>query len=275
MSEIAKARVTGRPRAVTAEEIAFYRKNGWVHLRRLIAPETAASILDAIQGIAKPDTDAADSPYATFGALWKTMEDPSWRDESLLAFAHSREMGTVAADLQGRPVRWYRDEALCKMPVAHEASGPTPWHQDSPYNAFDRSGRPLIWLALNEVTPARGAMRFLSGSHLTGLLGRAFHDESGECQRQVDRLLKQLPLSPPLHLEPGDATVHDGMTIHSAGANTTDQPRWSYVVQYFVADALYTGAANRQTDRVTHLEVGKPLCDCHFPITGVPRVRQA
>ena len=93
----------------------------------------------------------------------------------------------------------------------------------------------------------------------------------GGLSQAVDRLLRELPQSPPLHLEPGDATVHDGMTIHSAGANQTADPRWSYVVQYFVADALYTGAMNRQTDRVAHLAVGKPLCDCHFPVAGVPR----
>src|SRR5579872_1029004 len=130
MTQVDRAHVIGRPRDVTDEEIAFYRKHGWVHLRELIAPKSAASILDAIRAIATPDTDAEDSPYGTFGTLWKTMEDPSWRDESLQAFAHSREMGRVAADLQGRPVRWYRDEALCKMPASHEASGPTPWHQD-------------------------------------------------------------------------------------------------------------------------------------------------
>jgi len=49
-------------------------------------------------------------------------------------------------------------------------------------------------------------------------------------------------ISPPLHLRPGDATIHDLSLVHSAPENATDDVRWVYAIAVFPADALYTVA---------------------------------
>jgi hypothetical protein len=257
------------PRSITEEEIRFYRANGWVHLKALISEDQAGSILKTIQ-CRQMDPDSNFGRGAKNAAMWETIPYPSRQDASLTDFTRSRALGDAAADLQGRPVRYWRDEVLRKMPAHHAASAETPWHQDHPYTPFDRSGRPQFWLALAEIPPERGTMTFLSGSHRSGVLGRAFDDDSAAMRDQITSLQNEFAKSPPLHLRAGDATVHDGMTIHSARANTTSEPRWAYVIQFFVADALYTGARNPVTDNLG-LEVNKPFCDERFPIVGWPR----
>jgi ectoine hydroxylase-related dioxygenase (phytanoyl-CoA dioxygenase family) len=201
--------------------------------------------------------------------MWENVPDPARDSADLHAFTRSRALGDAAAALQGAAVRYWRDEVLRKMPAGHAASAPTPWHQDHPYTPFDRTGRPQFWIALADVPPERGSLSFLSGSHRWGVLGRAFNDGSEAMKARIASVVGEYPQSPPLHLRPGDATVHDGMTIHSAGPNRTDEPRWAYVVQFFVADALYNGAQNPFSDDIG-LEINQPFPDDRFPIVGWP-----
>ncbi len=262
-----QAEFRAHARAVTQDEIDFYRKNGWVHLKALIPEAEAAAILreiDRQRGGGRPGFAHGDM----FSAMWENVPDPSRQSPALRAFTHGRELGDAAAALQGGAVRYWRDEVLLKMP-ADRRGGETPWHQDHPYTAFDRSGRPQFWIALMDIPPERGSLVFLSGSHKSGVLGRAFHDDSDAMKNRIASVRAEYPQSPPLHLRPGDATVHDGMTIHSAPPNVTSDPRWAYVVQFFVADALYNGAPSPVIEGLG-LEVNMPFSDERFPIVGWP-----
>ena len=49
--------------------------------------------------------------------------------------------------------------------------------------------------------------------------------------------MEEYELSPPLHYGAGDATAHDGFTLHGSPENTTDRPRWGYACLY-VASAV-------------------------------------
>jgi hypothetical protein len=75
------------------------------------------------------------------------------------------------------------------------------------------------------------------------------------------------PLSPPLHLRPGDATAHAMLTIHTAPANTTDRTRWSYIAWYLPADVLHIAAA---TVFRPDLKVGEPVAGPENPVIWEP-----
>src|SRR3954451_16147852 len=116
-----------------------------------------------------------------------------------------------------------------KMPAGHLTSQPTDWHQDWINFPFDRVGFLSFWIALDEIPAERGAMRFLSGSHREGPLGRREFGGARHVVEYYPRLLDRYEISPPLDLQPGDCTVHNGMVIRSAPENATDQPRWAYI----------------------------------------------
>jgi hypothetical protein len=66
---------------------------------------------------------------------------------------------------------------------------------------------------------------------------------------------------------PGDVTVNSNLTVHSAGTNVTDDPRWTYIVIVNPADACWTGGPIDavKTEGLTYL---KPMEDERFPVIG-------
>lgn len=102
-----------------------------------------------------------------------------------------------------------------------------------------------FWVALDEVTPEMGSMRFVSGAHREGPLGRPAPDESRhrweprDTLEEYPKLLELYELSPPLHYQQGDATVHDGWMIHSAPPNESDRERWCYIAEFAAADVRW------------------------------------
>ena len=65
----------------------------------------------------------------------------------------------------------------------------------------------------------------------------------------------------------GDVTVHDNMTVHGAGENLTDRPRWAYLVIVNPSDARWTGAVPEAYDS-TGMKLFQELDDERFPLIG-------
>jgi ectoine hydroxylase-related dioxygenase (phytanoyl-CoA dioxygenase family) len=274
MSTAAEATVDASIRAVTDEEVAFYRDNGWVKLERLMAPELVAEILARAKarmgerGVADMPDNRPGIMNPQLRAIWRDWQNPAEEDEFFRSVSQSPAMGRVASRmLRDREVRWWSDMILCKLPSA-EGGARTPWHQDFPYLSLDRIGLLNIWVALVEMPPEMGTMRFLSGSHRIGPMGRVIHRTDGKDLLDLyPWIAEEHQVSEPLHLQPGDATVHDWMTVHAAPPNDTDQPRWAYADSIFPAETLFTGAQQRRTDGL-ELKVNEPLDHPRFPVIG-------
>ena len=263
-------------RDVTDQEIEFYREHGWVKLEGFVDPATVERMLIRLKAKMGEDAsadagggysdDAATSRPAAARALFNSYEGLSAEEQEFRAVSMSAAMGRALSRLADDGVRFWDDMALVKMPV-EKAGGKTPWHQDMPYYPFDRLGMLNLWLALVDVPPEMGTMRFVEGSHRWGPLGRVIHRTDGV--DTVDLLPPDLKdkfeVSPPLRLVAGDATVHNLMTIHSAPENRTHDPRWAYVLTVFPDQALYTGAPHRNTDGLG-LTVNERLEHERFPL---------
>jgi hypothetical protein len=264
-------------RAVGDDEVAHFRAKGWVKLERLFTPWVVEELLARARERmgSQPMTVSRSSPAertANEFHWYARWDGCSQQDEWIRSLSHSAELAGVASALMDdRPpggddaVRFYFDHFFVKVPVSSRG-GPTPWHQDLPHHPLDRQGVLTIWVALVDCPPEKGSLRFLSGSHRAGLLGRYLNrrDEI----TLVDEhpwVLDRFELSPPLHLRPGDATVHDLAIVHHAPENVTDSPRWVYAVQWLPPSARYTGAPNHRTDGLG-LQVDRPLEHARFPV---------
>lgn len=248
-------------REVTDEEVAFYQEYGWVMMPRLVDPEFAAQLLRVGREWADRNREEI-GPGKPVAGLARNQETEPFR-----SFMFSERMAQNATRLVNRkrlkgvdvPLRYRIDLLLKKRPGA---AGST-YHQDSSEHGSDRVGELQFWLALAEVTPEMGAMRFVSRSHREGPLGSVFNDDRGDLLKQFPNLTSVLELSPPLHYQPGDCTVHHGYTVHGGPDNTTDEPRWSYLFSYSPADTRYWNgnAGNWGSER-------KRLGDEHNPIVS-------
>ncbi|HUQ56470.1 phytanoyl-CoA dioxygenase family protein [Lentzea sp.] len=263
----------GTAREVTAGEVAFFRQHGWAKLDGFVPPGVVRGLREEIQGLMGAGAEryrGADRPTRPggdpFATMWRTYDEPSRDNDFLREFATSAAVGRAGSRfLRDRPVRFYRDEVLVKMPAATR----TPWHQDFPYSSRDRSEQVNLWIALNDLTPEHSTLRFLSGSHRQGVLGRALATPDDDLVAQYPELLDECTLSPPLHLRAGDATVHHSLVVHTAPPNTAAEPRWAYTVVLFQAGSLYTGAPGRLTDQLG-LKANEPLDHPLMPVTWTP-----
>ncbi len=246
-------------RHASDDEVSFFDEHGWVRLPRLVAPETADELRErAVDRLRSRDRRRTTLVDEAFGQS----RDIAAADELFGALALSPAMGRNAARMlrDVRAVRVQVTNLLVKEPGEH---GATQFHQDFPWMPMDRSAMLTVWLALADVPADMGSLRFYSGSHRHGLLGRSF-TRPGDDQLSRHPWLKELELSPPLDLRAGDATAHHALTVHGAPANRRDRPRLSFTVTYFDADARYTGAPYRQTDGLG-LVVNEPFEHPRFP----------
>jgi Phytanoyl-CoA dioxygenase (PhyH) len=260
-------------RAVTDAEVAHYAEAGWVKLPGFVAADTVAAMLalakarmgeDAMGNAVSPMRQPFFNPEATHG-----LEDPQLRP--VLA-----GMGAAARALQQRGghigVRYFGDFFAPKLPSArptpHSGAGATFYHQDYVNWAVDRSGGMTFWMALEDITPDSGTMRFYSGSHRMGALGHyRSYAEGGGILEDYPELATRCTLSEPLSYAAGDVTVHSNLTVHGAGENRTDRPRWAYIVVANPSDVRWTGGVP-EAFSTEGMRMLQPLDDARFPLIG-------
>jgi phytanoyl-CoA dioxygenase PhyH len=254
-------------RAVTAGEIEHYREFGWVKLQGLVAAETVQRLLR--RGIEKLGEDGdSNPPLPILQDLFNHASADALTDLSLRPLLH--DIGRSAKALMQRQpdveVRYFTENYAVKLPAArqsrHAGNGRTLFHHDFPNWQLDRSGGMAFWIALMDMTPAMGTMSFVNGSHRLGVLGNY---RNGDLLEMYPEIRERCTVTEPMTYKAGDATVHSNLTVHGAGFNLTDQPRWAYTVLVNPADARWTGAPAEAYD-TREMKVHQQLDDERFPI---------
>jgi hypothetical protein len=261
-------------RDVTDAEAAAFQRDGWVKLPNLIDAGVVLTVLDRLkahmgegaEGEVDGGYDVKTPRPAAQHRIFTAFDHPSRHDEYIRELTFSKGIGRVIRRCGGGPMRYWGDGCFVKMPVTRDG-GATPRHQDWVYDPFDRGGSLTLWIALVDIPPEMGSMRFVNGSHRWGPLGRVLGRTDGVDVVDLlpQHLKDQMEVSPPLNLRAGDATVHDHLTIHSAPENRTDRLRWVLSISGFPAQTLYTGAPHRRSDDLG-LQVNEPFDHPNFPV---------
>lgn len=137
--------------------------------------------------------------------------DPFFRD-----YTKHPQWVALAEALVGEPVRADSPEWFNKPPRTEHV---TPPHQDNYYFCLAPSNVVTIWLALDPVDDDNGCLRYVRGSHLRGFRPHAASNVLGFSQGITDYGPDDHAREARIHLQPGDAVAHHGMTIHRADAN--------------------------------------------------------
>lgn len=108
-------------------------------------------------------------------------------------------------------------------------------HQDLTYwglGAID--GMVTAWLALSPATPASGCMDFVRGSHKNPILPHedTFAENNLLSRGQEVKVDVAEEDRTPIVLQPGEFSLHHGLTIHGSGPNVSDDRRIGVVVRY-------------------------------------------
>ena len=255
---------------LTDEQITLYRDNGFVVLEgflnadeletwRRCTDEAVEERLASRAGVGGKwnltNQGDPDSYYAqVFTQCLKLAETHAGMHDLM----HDERLGKAAGTLAGVDgIRIWHDQALIKPPFGN----PTAWHLDNPYWSFSSRDAISIWVALDDVTLANGALFYIPGSHKT-----ARFENVGIGEKQAD-LFKVYPEWRQVETvgcpcPAGSAVFHNGLTAHGAGANMTNKPRRAMTCAYMPDRATFNGTKNiLPDDYFASLKVGDVLND--------------
>ena len=140
---------------------------------------------------------------------------------------------------------------------------PTAWHQDAPGNPVEGPQAMSMWIALDEVSPESGALRFIRGSHRWGRRfeprgsGDVTAHESYRGRGEDEARPEGLEDMPDIDADadaydivtigarPGDAIVFDMLMCHAAGSNGTGRRRRAIGLRFAGERATYAVRSTR------------------------------
>jgi len=218
------------------ERRIYFKKNGFVPLLNLASDDDVEFIRTVAEAMFRNKTgfergaqiDMVGKDGSLDGARLPQIFRPSEFCAELRSTAFYNNALIAARELIGPEARCYFDDMIMKPPLHGSA---TPWHQDEAFRnpAFEYN-EISIWLALQAVDLENGCMCFVPGTHIGAVLPhRPVNNDPSvhmlECYDGFDP-----SDAVPCLLPAGGCTAHAGRTIHGAGPNITDKPRYAYVL---------------------------------------------
>ncbi|MBA4015841.1 MAG: phytanoyl-CoA dioxygenase [Pirellula sp.] len=211
-----------------------YDQHGFVVVRQFLSATDFAELrynLDRYIREVVPTLADADAFYhdrsrpETLKQLQRMEGDPFFRD-----YAMHPTWTALAQALVGEPVQPGVTEWFNKPPATNHV---TPPHQDNYYFCLRPANVATIWLALDAVDAENGCLRYVAGSHQRGYRNHARSKILGFSQGITDYSADDFLGEVAVPLQPGDAVVHHGMTIHRADANlSADRHRRSFAMVF-------------------------------------------
>lgn len=211
-----------------------YDRDGFVIVRRFLDPDELAELharLDRYIRDVVPTLPDGDAFYEDRSRPETLKQMNHLRTEpTLQAYATHPKVTALGRALAGEDVRMEDPQWFNKPPGTNH---PTPPHQDNYYINLKPCVFGTIWIALDHVDEENGCLRYVSGSHLSGFRPHARSNVLGFSQGITDFGPEDHAREVKILLEPGDAAVHHGMTIHRADPNrSATRSRRSFAMLY-------------------------------------------
>ena len=142
-------------------------------------------------------------------------------DHTIRRLVSDPAIGRLAAAATG--ARWVQIWAtqLLFKPPGDGGSASVGWHQDMFYWQTVWEGEVFTaWLALSDVTPETGPMRFVRGSHQWGMQeGGDFFNVNLDGLKENLKVGNEEWKEVASVLSPGGVSLHHNLTLHGSGAN--------------------------------------------------------
>ncbi|MGH1542381.1 MAG: phytanoyl-CoA dioxygenase family protein [Arenicella sp.] len=175
---------------------------------------------------------APDSVNAPGGTTTRRLLDAYHRDPAYRNWATSSELTqNIQQLLQAQSLYINPNHHNCVMTKQPEFSSRTNWHRDTRYWSFSNKYLINAWLALGDEKKENGGMLVLPGSHRWEIEEDAL-DEAQFLLEDHPSNQTRLSLAQHVDLNAGDCLLFSAHCFHAAGANTTDQNKYSLVFTY-------------------------------------------
>ncbi|MDJ0639345.1 MAG: phytanoyl-CoA dioxygenase family protein [Paracoccaceae bacterium] len=221
---------------LTEAQKAAYWTDGFLFPIRVLSPEKAAAQRAEIEAVER-DWLTADlpQPLNTYKRVNAAVVMPFVAD-----LARHPAILDVVEGILGPDILVYAAEFFTKEPHTPQIVS---MHQDLTYwglGAID--GMVTAWVALSPATRESGCMDFVRGSHKNPILEHedTFDDNNLLSRGQEIKVDIDEADKTSIELQPGEMSLHHGLTIHGSGPNTSDDRRIGCVIRYIRPDMAQT-----------------------------------
>lgn len=219
---------------LTDEQVAAYRRDGFLRLETLTSIEEVTTLQAVYDRLFEPTTQISERDRLELAgdldappALPQIVNPDHYAPELRETQAYVNALH-IARQLLGDDVNDGGMHAIRKPP---RDGAETPWHQDEAYwdPAYEHHAL-SIWMPLQPATLDNGCMQFAPGSHTREVAPhRLINPDSHGLVLDSDDPVDDAVACP---LPPGGATIHTSRTLHYAGPNTTDEPRRALIMAF-------------------------------------------
>ncbi len=246
-------------RDLTNEEIDAFGRDGAICLRGLYSAQWINALSAELDHLGRLEPPAGTGIKS--GVLdWLTRD--TIRD--FILFGPTAK--PVAQALRTVRLNSFGDQTFIKDGLLME---PTPWHHDATFFPLAGSQIASVWTAMDPVTADGSALEFIAGSHLWPnrykAIGIGGTDHSTRRLEDIPDIEADRSKYDILSwsLEPGDALLFHGYTLHGSRGNATKQRRRAIATRWTGDDITFTGAKNIPWEH--GLEAGDPMSGRLFP----------
>lgn len=221
---------------------ASYAANGfYIHERPVISVDLvarAANGMDELQegqyDTGLPPCESPWNPGDDPNQLCK-IENPQFANQAIREVVGSPDLGRAVAEITGgRRIQAWWVQLLHKPKATGEIKPVVGWHQDRTYWGCwtPESDLFTIWLALSDVGPDSGPMRFVPRSHRWGTLEQSdfYHPEIEEQAAGIPVPSGEEWTEVPAVMRAGGFSIHHNKTYHASGPNLETLPRRSLAI---------------------------------------------
>jgi phytanoyl-CoA hydroxylase len=253
------------------DEIAQYRRDGWILVRRLLGPRSVEACRQALSDLAAGRISAGGAALMYETGVDPAALAPDRREGYIRKFmdyvpcapalrmaAMNRRLHDRLDQLLGCGRVLFQEMALVKPP---RIGSEKPWHQDASYFRMTDPGLIVgVWIALDPALRQNGCMELVPGSHLGGAVPHQHENDFNRC-RILDRYV-DCDARIAVEMAPGDALIFHSLLHHYTAPNTSDLPRRALQFHYQQTGAVWAGVAEHQ--RLFHFDDGS-YAGCTVP----------
>ena len=210
------------PRRLTAEQIAFYNREGYV------MPFDVFTDVEAVRNRAYFDYLLAEMRCYQDGFSTYAINGYHMICRGLYRLATDPRILDLVEDLIGPDIVCWGTHFFCKLPHDPKA---VPWHQDASYWPFTPARTVTVWLAIDDVDVENSAMHFIPATHNRGPIKWKKAEGPAVLEQEIiDPLQYGQPVADVLNA--GQISLHADMLVHGSEPNRSNRRRCGLTLRY-------------------------------------------
>jgi hypothetical protein len=237
-------------KALSKEQVIFYKRHGYLSPVDAIGPEKASYYRRKLE-----ETEAAFGPITEGQRLTKPHLLFKWAAD----LVREPAILDIVEDVIGPDIMVYQLSIFSKPANSPKFIN---WHQDSTYFSLRPDEQVAAWVALSDASVEAGCMEVIPGSQVLGQLSHEDQVSANNMLSHGQTIVEAIDdkTTDFMALHPGQLSLHHTHLVHRSGPNVSNDRRIGFGISYVPAycrctsDIRVSASLVRGVDRYGHFE---------------------